>query len=102
MGLLHGRAGRFTAPFGGSRRAQCKPWCLFNLTADIGERDDLGQSPAYQAIAETIAARLKHHGATGPPPAYIWPDLEEFQSNIEKICAASLKSGILEPLDDGV
>jgi hypothetical protein len=22
--------------------------CLFNLTADIGERDDLGQNPAYQ------------------------------------------------------
>jgi hypothetical protein len=62
----------------------------------------LGQNLAYQEIAKTIAAWLQHHGATGPPLAYIWPDLEELQSNIEKPCAASLKSGILEPLDDGV
>ena len=77
----------------------CKPWCLFNLTADIGERDDLGQNPAYQAIAEKIAARLKWHGSTGPLPAYIWPDLEVWATKVDEMCNASVKSGYLEPLD---
>ena len=45
-GTDHARAGNT----GASRHDLiCKPWCLFNLTADIGERDDLGQNPAYQA-----------------------------------------------------
>ena len=77
----------------------CKPWCLFNLTADIGERDDLGQNPAYQAIAQKIAARLKWHGSTGPLPAYIWPDLEVWATKVDEMCNASVKSGYLEPLD---
>ena len=38
---------------------KCDPYCLFNLTSDIGERNDLGQNPAYQEIAQKIAARLK-------------------------------------------
>ena len=73
--------------------------CLFNLTADIGERDDLGQNPAYQAIAKAIAARLRFHGASGPLPAYIWPNLTEWHGKVDDMCAASLKSGALEPLD---
>lgn len=69
------------------------------VLASAGERDDLGQNPAYQEIAQTIAARLKYHGATGPLPAYIWPDLGVWSTKVGEMCAASLKSGALEPLD---
>ena len=58
-----------------------------------------GAYQAYQEIAEKIAARLKFHGSTGPPPQYIWPDLEEWTSKVGEMCAASVASGTLEPLD---
>ena len=80
----------------------CKPWCLFNLTSDIGERDDLGTNPAYRAIAEKIAARLRYHGSTGPMPAYIWPPSSaEWKAKQEEFCLASSASGYVEPLDAG-
>jgi len=44
-GTDHARAGPV---LGGARELTCKPWCLFNLTSDIGERDDLGQRPEFQ------------------------------------------------------
>merc|ERR1712166_1078362 len=71
----------------------CNPWCLFNLTDDIGERNDLGANPQYQEIAQKIAARLKYHGSTGPMPAYIYEDKQEFSSKINDMCVASVKSG---------
>ena len=76
----------------------CKPWCLFNLTSDIGERDDLGQNPAFQGIARKIAARLKYHGSTGPLPAWIWP-VDEWDEKVDEMCEASVATGFLEPLD---
>ena len=76
----------------------CKPWCLFNLTDDIGERHDLGGNPAYQSIAKKIAARLAYHGSTGPMPAYIWPT-SEFAEKVEDLCVNARKSGYVEPLD---
>jgi hypothetical protein len=77
----------------------CQPWCLFNLTADIGERDDLGSNPAYQQIATAIAARLAYHGTTGPMPAYIWTDPTEYKQKQNDMCLASVKSGVVEPID---
>lgn len=79
----------------------CKPWCLFNLTSDIGERNDLGQNPAYQDIAKKIAARLQYHGSTGPMPAYIWP-ADQFKEKANEQCLQSLKSGYVEPIDADV
>ena len=50
---------------GAETALDCKPWCLFNLTDDLGERNDLGANPAYQEIAQKIADRLAYHGSTG-------------------------------------
>eukprot|EP00935_MAST-01C_sp_MAST-1C-sp1_P000894 g894.t1 len=77
---------------------KCKPWCLFNLTSDLGERNDLGSNPAFQSIAEKMATRLQYHGSTGPMPAYIWP-VSQFGQKAEELCRASVESGYVEPLD---
>jgi hypothetical protein len=92
----HARAG---GVMGSVFELTCNPWCLFNLTDDIGERNDLGGNPAYQEIAKKIAARLAYHGSTGPMPAYIWPNKAEFQANLNEMCLASMASGYVEPLD---
>ena len=68
-------------------------------TSDIGERSDLGGNPAYQAIARKMAARLAYHASTGPMPAYIWPNGTEFKEKHDERCAASVKSGYIEPID---
>ena len=78
----------------------CDPWCLFNLTSDLGERSDLGQNPAFQALAAKMAARLAYHASTGPMPAYIWP-ADTFKVKKAERCAASAVSGYIEPLADG-
>ena len=76
----------------------CKPWCLFNLTSDLGERNDLGQNPAFQEIAQKMAARLQYHASTGPMPAYIWPNATVFKEKKAERCAASVISGYIEPI----
>ena len=80
----------------------CKPWCLFNLTSDIGERTDLGGNPAYQVLAQKMAARLAYHGSTGPMPAYIWTNRTVLATKLNEMCLASVQSGYVEPLDIGV
>ena len=78
----------------------CDPFCLFNLTADLGERHDLAQDPAYKEIAANLTERLAYHAATGPPPAYLWPDADDWKTKgVEPLCAASETSGHVEPLD---
>ena len=78
----------------------CDPFCLFNLTADLGERQDLAQDPAYKEIAANLTERLAYHAATGPPPAYLWPDADDWKTKgVEPLCAASETSGHVEPLD---
>jgi hypothetical protein len=66
---------------------------------DLGEREDLGQNPAYAAIAKKMIARLAYHGSTGPMPAYIWNDKGVWSENVNEMCLASVQSGCLEPLD---
>ena len=83
---------------------KCDPWCLFNLTDDVGERNDLGQNPVYQEIAQKIAARLKYHGSTGPMPAYIWalPEQKpELDDALNTMCLNALATGFAEPVDLG-
>eukprot|EP01052_Picozoa_sp_SAG31_P001575 SAG31_NODE_53_length_30139_cov_31.002197_17_plen_106_part_00 len=91
----HARAGNTGAP---RHDLLCQPYCLFNLTSDIGEREDLALNPAYRPLAEKILARLKYHGTTGPKPAFIWPE-DVWSSKVNEMCLASVKSGFLEPLD---
>lgn len=94
-GTTHARAG---GQSGTITELKCSPWCLFNLTSDIGERNDLGSNQDYQDIAQRMADRLKYHGSTGPMPAYIWP-LPEWQLKTNELCKASVASGYVEPLD---
>lgn len=78
----------------------CKPWCLFNLTDDIGERTDLGANPGYQDLAQKMADRLKYHGSTGPMPAFIWPPGSDvWKEKQNDACLQSIKSGYIEPVD---
>lgn len=89
----------------------CVPYCLFNLTADIGERDDLASNEIYRPVAAKMLARLKFHGSTGKPPAYIWPGnltsgvpitdpgvSVEYNEHLAEMCDAAATTGFIEPL----
>ncbi len=77
----------------------CKPFCLFNITADEGETVDLAPNPAYAQQAAAILQRLDFHGATGPPPAYIWPDTQAFNKVVKDACPMELLTGSVQPID---
>ena len=91
-------------------KLKCQPYCLFNLTDDIGEQTDLAPNPGYKPLAEKMLARLRWHGSTGPPPAYIWPGTLSsgtvpasgsspgFEENLAQLCDAASVSGFMEPL----
>ncbi len=84
---------------GGVVPGKCNPWCLFNLTADIGEAFDLAHNPAFHGIAVSLAARLDEAGATGPPPAYIWPNQTEFKEIVEAQCTTWADAASVQPVD---
>ena len=46
-----------------------------------------------------MLARLEFHGSTGPPPSYMWPNLNTWHAKVEHLCARSEASGYAEPLD---
>jgi len=79
----------------------CRPYCLYNVTADPGEDADLARSadPALRALAAGMLARLDAAGATGPPHAYIWANQTEFQREARAACEASLETGSVQPVD---
>jgi hypothetical protein len=43
----------------------CTPGCLFNLTADYIEHNELGKEPAYASIMQTLLARYGARFSTG-------------------------------------
>ena len=86
---------------GGVHELACEPFCLFNLTADLGEVRDLARTPELAPLAARMLARLQHHGSTGPPPSYIWPNLTRWIDAVERLCERSEASGSAQPLDDG-
>ena len=79
----------------------CLPYCLFNISADPGESNDLAHraDPALRALAAKLIERLDAAGATGPPHAYIWANQTEFQREARISCEASLQSGSVQPVD---
>jgi hypothetical protein len=79
----------------------CKPYCLYNITADPGESYDLQRNndPALRALAAQMLQRLDEAGATGPPHAYIWANQSEFQKASHISCLASLETGSVQPVD---
>jgi hypothetical protein len=77
----------------------CRPFCLFNISADMGEEHDLAHQPRYAALAKALIARLDEVGAAAPPPAYIWANLSEFNREVRAACPAEVAAGALLPLD---
>jgi len=85
---------------GGVVEGRCAPWCLYNLTADLGESHNLAHDgPPFHALAVELAAALDAAGATGPPPAYIWPDPDAFAAANRAMCVRAKATGTIQPLD---
>jgi len=79
---------------------KCQPYCLFNLIADLSEQNDLVNDSSYNALAQSMIERLAYHGGTGGPSAWLWgDDVNLYQTKVSELCANSIKSGFLEPLD---
>ena len=77
----------------------CRPFCLFNISADMGEEHDLAHQPRYAALAKALIARLDEVGAAAPPPAYIWTNVSQFYREVKAACPAELAAGALLPID---
>jgi hypothetical protein len=79
----------------------CKPYCLYNVSADPSESNDLarGNDPAMHALAAQLIARLDAVGAEGPPHAYVWANMTEFQRQSRISCEASVVTGSVQPVD---
>jgi len=77
----------------------CKPWCLFNLSDDLGEAHDLSRHPAYAGVAERLAARLDAAASTGPLPAFLHNSTYWNQHVFPALCNASRQRGSVQPLD---
>eukprot|EP00041_Stephanoeca_diplocostata_P009626 m.149543 g.149543 ORF g.149543 m.149543 type:complete len:557 (-) comp17821_c0_seq1:310-1980(-) len=99
-GTDHARAGSFPNP-PPHHLEPCAPpqGCLFNLTADPGEQNNLAHDPFYTDIVEDLTQRLAAHGASGPPNAWLWgTDVSAFQHYEGLMCERALTSGFLEPV----
>eukprot|EP00930_Biecheleria_cincta_P007870 TRINITY_DN109160_c0_g1_i1.p1 TRINITY_DN109160_c0_g1~~TRINITY_DN109160_c0_g1_i1.p1 ORF type:complete len:564 (-),score=77.84 TRINITY_DN109160_c0_g1_i1:161-1852(-) len=72
---------------------KCHPGCLFNLTADPGEQNNLYNY--FPDIVRTLKAKLSDAGRAAPPPAMYWTDPTE---ELNEICKAQAATGYLEPL----
>jgi len=84
---------------GGVVPGHCRPHCLYNLSADIGESRNLGHDPAYAALARALAARLDAAGAEGPPHAYTWTPQHYHQVVQPQLCEIATQLGTVEPVD---
>lgn len=72
---------------------KCQPGCLFNLTADPGEQNNLyGHFPD---IVRSLKTKLSYAGRAAPPPAMYWTNPAE---ELNEICIAQAATGYLEPL----
>lgn len=78
---------------------KCIPYCLFNISEDSGEERDLAGHPEFDGVARGLMQRLDFHGSTGPPHAYIWPNLTQFQKVVHDNCPALLAKGSVLPVD---
>ena len=74
---------------------RCDPACLFNVTADPGETQNLfSEQPA---LARSLMARLEEVGRKAPPPCSYW-DEADLKPGLERICDAMDRTGFLEPV----
>ena len=89
-GTDHVRAPELT---GGVVLGVCSPFCLYNVTADAGELEDLAGQPAFAATAAALAARLDEAAASGPPHAYSFPASIFHQKILPEMCEAAIALG---------
>jgi len=78
----------------------CKPYCLFNLTADASESFDLANDTSLVPQVNHMLRRLQYHGNRAPPPAYLWTEAE-FETAAAQICKQALErpGRTLQPID---
>merc|ERR1719215_144476 len=73
----------------------CQPYCLFNLTADAAEENDLAmtedptEKAKWDALAQQMRDRLEFHGSTGGPHAFLY-DAKTFKDKRSELCVTSV------------
>ena len=77
----------------------CKPFCLFNVTADPGEENDVSGEPRFAAAAAAMLAKLDAAGASGPPRNWIWQDPNDFKKAAAGLCPQEVQTGSVQPTD---
>jgi hypothetical protein len=82
----------------------CEPFCLFNLTADPGEANDLCCGPDAMLVAERLIARLDEEGARGPPNSWTYgTDQKKIKAVLGDICDRAIRQhkncATIEPFD---
>ena len=73
---------------------KCTPGCLFNVTDDPSESNNLYHM--YPDLVERMKGALQRAGAKAPPPSNYWAHARK---GLERICTAQKQTGFLEPVE---
>lgn len=74
------------------------PGCLFDLSKDESESNNLINDTTYAAVVKQLTARLLEAGATGPPWAFPIPKGAVFALLNSEICAQEQATGYFGPV----
>ena len=85
-------SGTVAAPMDNSEK--CRPGCLFNVTADPSESENLYH--IYPEIVDKLKTVLEVTGCKAPPPSKYW---SHEKKGLENICTAQKRTGFLEPVE---
>ena len=89
-------AGIMTNPKGESPK--CRPGCLFNLTADPSELNDLINQTSFNSLVTELKAKLQAAGKAAPPQNSYFGQAQ-LQESLDRVCAIEAQTGFLEPSD---
>ena len=79
---------------------QAEKICLYNLTADPGERENLAKHPAYARKLAELRSILAARAATGPPVEIAYTDVGMVNRSTDNaVCEQEQAAGYLEPVD---
>ncbi len=97
QGTDHCRSG----PVEGTKKGdkECPDGCLFDLVADPGETNNLINDDKYADAIKEMTRALEKAGREAPPVNRYFPEPEPYKSKTSAICAASVQTGFVEPLD---
>lgn len=78
----------------------CLNGCLFNVTGDFGESENLYKDERYAADVQRLTARLQEAGATAPPWVQA-PEVSEMSDDAlnSALCKAAHEAGGVQPID---